>query len=253
LIKEDELRRIAGRKKIPLGIVEKDYVITLVLSEISKFECTHKMIFKGGACIKKIYFPDARFSVDVGFTCLENVTEGLLGDLNKRLRGNEIENISFIDVIKEEEKREGIRLSVRHQDMRGHRTSIKIDLSLRDDTVNIPQSKEILDTYGLIPFKLGAMAFDELLAEKVRAVIARSAPRDIYDIWFLHKKGANFHLDLVNKKLKLLKKDRRFNQHLFLQRLDKREKGWERDLGMLLPDVPQYDQVKADIMEFVSQ
>jgi predicted nucleotidyltransferase component of viral defense system len=251
-MKEDELRRIAGRKKIPLGIVEKDYIITLVLSEISKLECIQKMIFKGGTCIKKIYFPDARFSVDVDFTCLGNVTEGLLGDLNKRLRGNEIENISFIDVIKEE-KREGIRLSVRHQDMRGHRTSMKIDLSLRDDTVNIPQSKEILDTYGLIPFKLGAMVLEELLAEKVRAVIARSAPRDIYDIWFLHKKGVNFHLDLVNEKLKLLKKDRPFNQDLFLQRLDEREKGWERDLGILLPEAPPYDQVKADIMEFISQ
>lgn len=251
-MKEDELRRIAGRNKIPLEIVEKDYVITLVLNEISKLEYIQKMIFKGGTCIKKIYFPDARFSVDVDFTCLENVTERLLGNLNKKLRGNEIENISFIDVIKEEEKKEGIRLSVRHHDIRGHKTSIKIDLSLRDDTVNIPQSKEILNTYGLIPFKLGAMVVEELLAEKVRAVIARSASRDIYDIWFLHKKGVHFHLDLVNEKLKLLKKDKPFNQDLFLQRLDEREKGWERDLGLLLSEVPPYDHVRADIMKFIS-
>ena len=96
-MKEDELRRIAGRNKIPLGIVEKDYVITLVLSEISRLEYIQKMIFKGGTCIKKIYFPDARFSVDVDFTCLGGMPERLLGDLNKKLRGNKIENISFIE------------------------------------------------------------------------------------------------------------------------------------------------------------
>jgi predicted nucleotidyltransferase component of viral defense system len=251
-MKEDELRRIAGRSKIPLGIVEKDYVITLVLSEISRLEYIQKMIFRGGTCIKKIYFPNARFSIDVDFTCLGDVPERLMGDLNKKLRGNEIGNISFIDVIKEEEKKEGIRLSVRHHDMRGHRTSMKIDLSLRDDTINIPQSKEILNTYGLIPFKLGAMVVEELLAEKVRAVIARSVSRDLYDIWFLHKKGVPFHLDLVNEKLKLLKKDKPFNQNLFLQRLDEREESWERDLSMLLPEVPPYDQVKADIVKFIS-
>lgn len=34
-MREDELRRIAGKAKVPLGTVEKDYVITLILKEIS--------------------------------------------------------------------------------------------------------------------------------------------------------------------------------------------------------------------------
>lgn len=250
-MREDEIRRIAGRKKVPLATVEKDYVITLVLNEISKLEYFKEMIFKGGTCIKKIYFPDARFSIDLDFTCLIDVTDKLLRDLNRRLRGKEIRNISFIDVIKEEESKQGIRLSARHQDMRRHKTSIKLDLSLRVDIVKRPLHKEILNTYDVHPFKLQVMALKELLAEKIRAVIARGAPRDIYDIWFLLKKGINFNLELVNEKLKFLKRDRIFSIDLFLKSLEEKKEGWTRDLSIFLSEVPSFNQVKSEIMEYV--
>jgi predicted nucleotidyltransferase component of viral defense system len=64
-MREDELKRIAGKAKVPLGTVEKDYVITLILNEISGLDYFKELAFKGGTCIKKMYFPDARFSLDL--------------------------------------------------------------------------------------------------------------------------------------------------------------------------------------------
>ena len=252
-MREDELRRIAGKAKVPLGTVEKDYVITLILKEISELDYFKELVFKGGTCINKMYFPDARFSIDLDFTCLKDVIDKLLIDLNKRLSGKEIGNISFVDVRKEEERQDGVRLSVGHQDMRGHKTSVKLDLSLRADIVRKPQPKGVLNTYDLPPFKLQAMVIEEMLAEKLRATIARGAPRDIYDTWFLLKKGVNFNLELINRKLELLKRDRIFNRNLFIKSLEEKKEGWRRDLVILLPEVPPFDQVKAEILDSLRQ
>ena len=252
-MREDELRRIAGKAKVPLGTVEKDYVITLILKEISELDYFKELVFKGGTCIHKMYFPDARFSIDLDFTCLKDVIDKLLIDLNKRLSGKEIGNISFVDVRKEEERQDGVRLSVGHQDMRGHKTSVKLDLSLRADIVRKPHPKGVLNIYDLPPFKLQAMVIEEMLAEKLRATIARGAPRDIYDTWFLLKKGVNFNLELINRKLKLLKRDRIFNRNLFIKNLEEKKEGWRRDLVILLPEVPPFAQVKAEILDSLRQ
>ncbi len=252
-MREDELRRIAGKAKVPLGTVEKDYVITLILKEISELDYFKELVFKGGTCINKMYFADARFSIDLDFTCLKEVIDKLLIDLNKRLSGKEIGNISFVDVRKEEGRQDGVRLSVGHQDMRGHKTSVKLDLSLRADIVRKPHPKGVLNIYDLPPFKLQAMVIEEMLAEKLRATITRGAPRDIYDTWFLLKKGVNFNLKLINRKLELLKRDRIFNRSLFIKSLEEKKEGWRRDLVILLPEVPPFDQVKAEILDSLRQ
>jgi len=51
----EERSRIAGREKVGLGIVEKDYAITVALLAISRTEFSKMMIFKGGTAIKKIF------------------------------------------------------------------------------------------------------------------------------------------------------------------------------------------------------
>lgn len=101
---KDELKRIAGKEKVPLGTIEKDYVLGLLLGIISRFPYSDQLIFKGGTCIKKIYFPEARFSVDLDFSCLSDVTDKLLADLKGSLAGRTIRDIDFIDVVEEERR-----------------------------------------------------------------------------------------------------------------------------------------------------
>lgn len=55
---KDDFRKIAGKYKVPLGTIEKDYAVTNLLLVISQFPKINKMIFKGGTAIKKIYFQD---------------------------------------------------------------------------------------------------------------------------------------------------------------------------------------------------
>lgn len=253
-MRKDELKRLAGKEKIPLGTVERDYVISILLEIISRLPCSDSLIFKGGTCIKKIYFPDARFSVDLDFSCLGDVTHELLANLKSSLAGRSIRDVEFIDVVEEERRGDSVRLGVKYNDVNGHPTSVKIDLSLREKLLKPPKPREVLNSYysDIPAYEIMALSLDEILAEKVRAVIAREAPRDIYDIWYLLRKGAKFDLEVVNKKLKILKRDKTFTLELFKQRLDEKQEGWKRDLVMLVPKAPNFTQVKEKILEAIA-
>lgn len=254
-MRKDDLKRIAGREKIPLGTLEKDYVISIILEIISKLPYSDNLIFKGGTCIKEIYFPDARFSVDLDFSCLKDVRHELLADLKRTLAGQRIQDVDFIEVVEEEKREDSVRFSVKYNDVNGHPTSVKIDLSLREKLLRPPQAKEVLNPhYDDIPaFKILALSLEEILAEKIRAVIARGAPRDIYDIWYLLGKRVTFDLGLVNEKLKILKRDKTFTMELFERRLEEKKAEWERDLIMLIPEAPDFARVKEQILEAITE
>jgi len=250
---KDELKRIAGKEKVPLGTIEKDYVLGLLLEIISRSPYSDQLIFKGGTCIKKIHFPGARFSVDLDFSCLSDVTDKLLADLKGSLAGRTIRDIDFINVVEEERREDSVRLSVRYNDVNGHPTSVKVDLSLREGPLRPPAPREVLNPYynDIPACEMMALSMKEILAEKVRAVIARGAPRDIYDVWYLLGQGVDFDLELVNAKLRILKRDRIFTLELFEQRLEAKEEDWKRDLVMLVPGAPGFAQVKEQILEAI--
>jgi predicted nucleotidyltransferase component of viral defense system len=74
VISKQELRREARIRKLSLDLIEKDYVLGLVLHAIFSSQFSSKISFKGGTALSKIYFPGSwRLSEDLDFT----MTEGL--------------------------------------------------------------------------------------------------------------------------------------------------------------------------------
>jgi predicted nucleotidyltransferase component of viral defense system len=58
-------------KKSRLDIIEKDYALSYIIAGIAKQEqLAHSLIFKGGTALKKMFFGDYRFSVDLDFSTL---------------------------------------------------------------------------------------------------------------------------------------------------------------------------------------
>jgi len=68
VIEDIELREISVDTGVPVGTVEKDLAITCTLLAISKIRLRDHLAFKGGTAIKKVYYPDSRFSEDLDFT-----------------------------------------------------------------------------------------------------------------------------------------------------------------------------------------
>jgi predicted nucleotidyltransferase component of viral defense system len=73
-----QIQRLALLKEVPEDIIEKDYFIELLLYYLSNSEYfSEKAVFRGGTALKKIYFPDYRYSEDLDFivTGKENLAD----------------------------------------------------------------------------------------------------------------------------------------------------------------------------------
>ena len=82
------------------------------------------------------------------------------------------------------------------------------------------------------PFVVTVLSPDHLLAEKVRALLVRAKPRDLYDVWLLIEQGVHLDGDLIGQKLKLYEMN--LAQAVVAAALTRARADWERDLRPLL-------------------
>lgn len=60
-----EIHARAKHFNVPIDTVEKDYIISWILTSLSRTKLVEDFVFYGGTAIKKIYFDDHRFSEDI--------------------------------------------------------------------------------------------------------------------------------------------------------------------------------------------
>ncbi len=250
-MKEEDLKRLSGRERIPQGIIYKDYVITAVLKKISELTYSDELVFKGGTCIKKIYFQDARFSVDIDFTCLEDISERIFTDLGTVLGNHRVYNVEFDGMKTDERRDDSSRYRIRYRDFNGHPNSVILDLSFRENPLLKTGRREILNPfYEDIPtFNLRTLELKEIMAEKIRAAVTRTALRDLFDIWYLLKNGVVPDMQLVEKKMNIYREN--FDRKSFLDKIENYRGHWVRDLRTLIPDSPEFDMVKDEVSRYI--
>jgi predicted nucleotidyltransferase component of viral defense system len=70
MIRKKEIETKAEEQYIPKSTIDKDWVLGHFIDAIFSIpECKENLIFKGGTCLRKCYFPNYRFSEDLDFTC----------------------------------------------------------------------------------------------------------------------------------------------------------------------------------------
>lgn len=186
------------------NMIEKDYVIGWVLLAISRHpEIGSRLVFKGGTCLKKCYFETYRFSEDLDFT-LPNPDQ-----LNQKSLTN-----TFNEISEWTYEKAGIELptatirfdvyenprgSVSAQGRIGYRgpmqkqgdlPRIKLDLTVDEVIVLNPVLREVHHPYSDKPdggINIQCYSFEEVFAEKIRALAERERPRDLYDVVHLYR------------------------------------------------------------------
>lgn len=180
-------------------VIEKDYVLGWLLAGISAHPLLQSTwVFKGGTCLKKCYFETYRFSEDLDFTIIniahldqafllnafteithwiyeqsgiEMSSDTLRFDLYENARGK----LSVVGKV-------GYRGPMQR---RGDVPRIKLDLTGDEILVLEPKTREVNHPYSDIPPKgiqISCYAFEEVFAEKIRALAERTRPRDLYDV-----------------------------------------------------------------------
>lgn len=85
MIQQAEISKLAYREGISDRTIEKDYVIGWILLGLAGSKLKNFLAFKGGTAIKKIYFPNYRYSEDLDFTLLKEFETNNLIDQFKKV------------------------------------------------------------------------------------------------------------------------------------------------------------------------
>ncbi len=182
-------------------VVEKDYVIGWVLWGIGADETlSTAWAFKGGTSLKKCYLETFRFSEDLDFTVLPGgpIRAAELAPILTRVleRVHQASGIVFTDRETLFKTNSAGNYTEGRVYYRGPRnipsvTSLKIDLSASEKVVRPTILREISHAYTdelPDPGTVRCYSFDEVFAEKIRAMGERSRPRDLYDIVHLFRR-----------------------------------------------------------------
>ncbi len=246
----EELENIAQLKRLSLRDTEKDYLQDLILFSIYS-NIGKELIFKGGTCLYKVYKLN-RFSEDLDFTLTKRldtkkITNKVISDLMLlNIRGR-------IKEIKEYQKGMNIRLLLNGPLYKGGKETqcfIPLNISKKEQVLLEPKKESIMPLYREIPtFEVFAMPEKEILAEKVRAILTRQKPRDVYDLWFLlTRKNIVFDSNLIDKKLALY--DLRLDLTELRNRIERMKGLWEIDLkNLMIDELQRFDKVKGELFE----
>ncbi len=203
MIPKGELFALRGEWSLTDEVIEKDYVLGWLLAGIAAEPALRdQWVFKGGTALRKCYFETYRFSEDLDFTVL---------------RGGPEDAVDLVPIFQRVsswlQDACGLRLVVdetsfrRRKNRRGNPTTegrlaysgprqppnmpkVKLDLTsdelLADSPVERPISHPYSDAPTVVP-QVRCYEIAELLAEKLRALVERCRPRDLYDVIHLHR------------------------------------------------------------------
>lgn len=274
MISKEEIQKIAALKKIGMDIVEKDYILSWVLAGIHHHDATKSSwIFKGGTCLKKCYFETYRFSEDLDFTY-----RGELHEPTKEFYKNIFVEIAHwvYDNSGIELPEQGIEFEVftnprNTTSVQGKLTyrgpiqrnvsvtrlpRIKIDLTLDEPLILEPQIKNVDHPYSDIleeGKKILAYSYEELFAEKLRALVQRLRPRDLYDVVHLfQQKDSNTNVVLIKKTLqkKCNFRSAPFPKIELIETHDNRkllESEWTMQLRHQMPELPSFESLLDEL------
>jgi uncharacterized protein len=252
VIKPGETQRIAGRLGIRDTQVEKDYVIAWVLKGISNNSyLKEKLIFKGGTALRKIYFEDYRLSEDLDFTFKEN-------EFNQEEIKKNFEVI--IDWIRIQSR---INLNIQDEDKtfnnfflgytgplggKGANKSIKVDIAVDEILCSEPVCIRVITEYSDLSdeFKILSYTLGEIISEKMRTLMQRTMPRDLYDIWYLLEIENHNIVDYVSdfrKKTEFKKLNHAQLIETVMNKEDTFKRQWENHLVNQIKNVPDFDDV----------
>jgi predicted nucleotidyltransferase component of viral defense system len=198
MLTKNQLQQLSKEYKINEYVVAREYFQLLLLKELYDKNFSEKIFFKGGTCIRLIY-GGTRFSEDLDFS-VEMEEEEFEKEI--RIFFKEMEG-KYPLTFKERDTIAGkTYLATIKTDFLEQKVYIKLDFSFREKVIK-PSKEIIKDNQYPIIFRgyIYCLSKDEILAEKIRALLNRKKGRDIYDIWMLLELGVQLNEEIIEKKL----------------------------------------------------
>jgi predicted nucleotidyltransferase component of viral defense system len=198
MIPIDEIKNLSTILGVPPIYIEKDYAMGWILKGIYEDNfLSSNFVFKGGNCLRKIYFPYTRFSDDLDFTISKMIDVEIFKQKLHLICKNIYETVGIdfnFNSFKVEEKNtpdpdsKAIEGRVYFKGFAGDSSlnlRIKFDLS-EYETIILPlQKHSLIHEYSdsqQCKINILSYSVEEILAEKLRSWIQRTRARDLFDV-----------------------------------------------------------------------
>jgi predicted nucleotidyltransferase component of viral defense system len=204
MIDRIEIMELSKEFGLAANTVEKDYVLGWLLAGIYNHKTLRKAwVFKGGTCLKKCFFETYRFSEDLDFTLhsedllsessliqvFQQVTDWINDQSGIELPHQAIKFEIYTNP-RGKKSAQG-RIAYRGPLMtKGDLPRIKLDLTA-DELMILPAVRmPVHHPYSDAPpegILAACYSYEEIFAEKLRALAERERPRDLYDVIHLYR------------------------------------------------------------------
>lgn len=198
---------------------EKDFLLTLIL--IKFWEKYPDLVFKGGTCLNKIYFPYFRLSEDLDFVLDVDLGRSARKTLLKKYENDFIDDLAILGIILRDErtKFDEYKLAMftfeYNSVIDDSIQTIKIDITLKQRLLLSPVPGRIRSIFIEPVYEeslfgdhtISCINLSESIAEKMRAALTRGTPaiRDFFDIWYVKQYSAFDFNDTVFRELVYMK------------------------------------------------
>lgn len=277
MIPDAEVRRIADRSGVEPGIIDLDYALGWALMGLAAHpELRERLVFKGGTSLRKCWFPDYRFSEDLDFTITGPLgPTALERAVHEAFRSaQDLSGIDFaaqapvMEVLNDEYGRESVQLRIYYRGPHrsgGSPRAIRLDATRDETMVFPPESRRMIHGYSdaadLGEVTWPCYALEEVVAEKLRAVLAQrrfAVARDLYDIHRLLDHGIDEKRTIEALPGKLEVKGLALHQVVPDRMLSRKEQymvDWTRHLVPLVQPttLPDFEDVWLEVSRFLGK
>ncbi len=177
----NQVKELSKSLKINESVVMRECVQLLFLKELYEEKYSENVFFKGGTAIRLI-LGGTRFSEDLDFTVNGNREDFDLFIKRFFKKLTKLYGFSF----KKRKTIAGERyLLTADSSVSDYKIFVNLDFSFREKVL-MPARAIIMTSYPVIFTSfVNYISREEILAEKIRAIMTRDKGRDIYDLWFL--------------------------------------------------------------------
>lgn len=199
MITERQIYSLSRRWNIDQVTIIREYIQLLFLSYLYKLRNSDKIFFKGGTAIRFLY-GSFQFSEDLDFTSIlvpneiTSLFNTAVSNLNQEVPKVLIENFKS--------KKNSIISRLKYISKENtHPLGIHLEISIREDPFT-KEASQIETLFPISPYPIVShLSAEEMLSEKIRAILKRRKGRDLFDIWFLMSKEVSLNWDMVGKKM----------------------------------------------------
>jgi len=250
MLTQEQIRDLANKYQIDQYTILREYFQLVFLKYLYLSKASENVFFKGGTAIHFL-FGSFRFSEDLDFTCkmtsdqLQHLLIATMEQLNAEA--------PHLHLSGPEDQKNAITALIKYSEGVKHPLTVRLEFSLREKPLT-RQISPIETSFPVSPYPLVVhLSVEELMAEKIRALLMRAKGRDLFDLWLLLSKNIEIKPDYVQKKMSWYNKE--YHPQDILNKIKHfPENKLEQDLGKFLPKHYRHfiKQIKPELIQKLS-